>query len=608
MKKLSWELALGARPMSAGRTSFRVWAPRASRVEVKILRHAHAEIFPLQNDAEGYFGSELDGVRPGDLYWYVLDGEKERPDPVSRFQPEGVHGPSGVVDPTAFSWSDGGFRPRSLRELVFYEVHIGTFTPRGTFESAIEKIPYLKKLGINCLEIMPVAQFPGKYNWGYDGVGLFAPQNSYGGPAGLKKLINACHRHGIAICLDVVYNHLGPEGNYLHDFGPYFTNKYHVPWGDAVNFDGAESGPVREHVISNALYWVMEYHVDALRLDAIHGIFDFGARHILEELGARVKEEARKVGREVLIIPESDLNDSRVIRPRAAGGYALDAQWSDDFHHAAHVCLTGERSGYYEDFSSLRDLQKAWEDGFVYDGRYSSFRKRRHGDPVKDLPTQRLVVAIQNHDQVGNRAFGDRLGALLSFEKQKLAAALLLLSPFTPLLFMGEEYGERNPFLYFVDHGDPDLRRAVREGRKAEFASFGWKDTPDPSALKTFLASRLDWTRPTRTPHRHLLSLYRDLIRLRRSFWSGKTPLKIQTHLDEEGSLLAVRYRSGKRKTAALFSFSDEERKIPLPFSGKKFNVILNTNDPRYKGKKVKKKYLKEVPLNSFCAIVGTID
>jgi maltooligosyltrehalose trehalohydrolase len=373
-------------------------------------------------------------------------------------------------------------------------LHVGTFTKDGTFEAIIPHLPYLRDtVGITAIELMPVAEFPGRRNWGYDGVHLFAPQSSYGGPQGMKRLVDACHAAGLAVILDVVYNHLGPEGNYLSDFGPYFTDRYRTPWGSAINYDGPDSDEVRRYVVDNALYWVMEYHIDGLRLDAIHGIFDFSAQHILKDIASAVRAQAQLLGRHVIVIAESDLNDTRVIDSPAVGGYGLDGQWNDDFHHALRVVLTGERKGYYEDFHGLTDLATAVRDGFVYNARYSNYRHRRHGNSSLHCCPSQFVVFSQNHDQIGNRAVGDRLSTQLPWDALKTIRTLVLLSPNIPLLFMGEEYGETTPFQYFIEHGDPDLVEAVRQGRRREFAHFGWKpeEIPDPQDSATFERSRL---------------------------------------------------------------------------------------------------------------------
>jgi len=492
--EIAWQLDLGARMIEADRVRFKVWAPFANIVAVELVGQNRTAI-PMQPASQGYFDVTVEGVGPRVRYRYLLDGKKARPDPASRYQPGGVHGPSAVVDPDSFVWTDIDWPGLPLKDLIIYELHIGTFTREGTFDSVIPHLSYLKEtVGITAIELMPVAQFPGGRNWGYDGVYPYAVQSSYGGPDGLKRLVNACHAKGLAVILDAVYNHLGPEGNYLGEFGPYVTDRYKTPWGAAINYDGPDSDEVRHYVVSNALYWVTEYHIDALRLDAIHGIYDFSATHILKELSLAVHEQAARLNRQILVIAESDLNDARIIDATSCGGYGLDGQWSDDFHHALRVVLTGESRGYYEDFHGLKDLGTALRDGFVYSGQYSGHRRRRHGGSSKQVSPGQLVVFSQNHDQIGNRAVGDRLSMQLPFDALKVAQALVLLSPNIPLLFMGEEYGETAPFQYFIEHGDPDLIEAVRQGRKREFAHFGWKaeDIPDPQNPATFERSRVN--------------------------------------------------------------------------------------------------------------------
>lgn len=514
----TWLLTRGATLRRGGGTRFEVWAPRRQTVDVVVKSAGAESTFRLQPAGGGTFAGEVAQAGPGTDYMYRLDGRTDRPDPVSRHQPHGVHGPSRVVDPMAFDWTDDGWRGVDRSDLIVYELHVGTFAPAGTFDGVSDRLGYLRDMGVTAIELMPVAQFPGTRNWGYDGVHPFAPQNSYGGPAGLKRLVDAAHAAGLAVILDVVYNHLGPEGNYLADFGPYFTDHYHTPWGDAVNFDGPDSDDVRRYFADNACYWVSEFHVDGLRLDAVHAIYDFSARHILGELAAGVHEVAAALDRTVHVIAESDLNDPRLVRPPCRGGYAMDAQWSDDFHHAIHAKLTGEGGGYYRDFGSAGDIAKAFADRFVLDGRYSAYRGRRHGAPAGDVPADRFIVCIQNHDQVGNRAAGERLGRLTSFEARKLAAALCLLSPFIPLLFMGEEWGAEEPFLYFVSHGDADLNRRVGEGRRREFAAFGWEDrVPDPGSAESFNRSRLNWDAARSPEQETLRQLYGDLLRIRRA-------------------------------------------------------------------------------------------
>jgi maltooligosyltrehalose trehalohydrolase len=498
-----------------------------------------------------------------------------------------VHGPSRVVDPRSFRWTDGEWRGIPMSDYVIYELHVGTFTPAGTFDAAIAELPRLQALGITAIEIMPIGEFPGSRNWGYDGVSLYAPQSTYGGPDGLKRLVDAAHAQGLAVILDVVYNHLGPEGNYLDTFGPYFTETYRTPWGRAVNYDGAGSDEVRRFVIDNALYWVTEYHVDGLRLDAVHGIFDFGALHLLQELTRAVHEQAERLGRAVVVIAESDLNDPKLIRRREDGGYGLDAQWSDDFHHAVHATLTGERSGYYADFGDVEMIADALREPFIYAMRYSKSRNRRHGAPSTGIPRERFVVAIQNHDQVGNRAGGDRLSTLVSPEQLRLAAALLLLSPYVPLIFMGEEYGETKPFQYFISHGDAELCDAVRKGRREEFAAFGWADSvPDPLDESTFANSRLDREKLNDPRHAGMLELYRDLIALRTRFrvrGGGASVLGAGSVRYDHG-LITLEYEASEgQRMQAVFNCSDRERMVPLTDAS--WQLVLSSDDDRYAGR-----------------------
>lgn len=509
----------GATSLENGAVAFRVWAPYAKEIKVKLIGQGLPIQVGMETTERHCFEAVIPGVPVGTRYFYQIDGERDRPDPYSRFQPEGVHGPSEVVDPNAFSWSDQGWENIPLEDYILYELHPGTFTHEGTFEAVIPQLNYLKQeLGVTAIEIMPIAQFPGQRNWGYDGVHLFAPQNSYGGPDGLRRLVDACHAAGLAVVLDVVYNHLGHEGNYLREFGPYFTPKYKTPWGDAVNFDDAGSDFVRRYVIDNALSWIQEYHIDALRLDAIHAIYDFSAKHILQEMKEAVEAAARELGRPVYLIAESDLNDPKIIRPPEQGGYGIDAQWSDDFHHSLHTLLTGEQAGYYQDFGRLDQMKQAFREGFVIAGTYSPFRDRIHGSRSDGHSPSQFVVFSQNHDQVGNRILGDRLSTLISFEAQKLAAAAVILSPNLPLLFMGEEYGETAPFQYFTHYQDPALGEAVRKGRREEAIRFGWKgEVPDPQSEETFQRSKLDLTRRFQEPHSRLFAFYQRVIALRKA-------------------------------------------------------------------------------------------
>lgn len=514
----TWRLDIGANLIGPGRVRFRVWAPFAQHVAVELVSQGQT-VVPMQPAPRGYFEAVIEDVDPRARYRYVLDGKTTRPDPASRFQPDGVHGPSAVVDPDSFTWTDGEWRGLPMSSFIIYELHVGTFTKEGTFEGIIPHLAYLRDtVGITAVELMPVAQFPGRRNWGYDGTYPFAVQASYGGPQGLKQLVNACHAAGLAVVLDVVYNHLGPEGNYLGNFGPYFTDHYRTPWGSAINFDGPDSDEVRNYFISNALYWVTEYHIDALRLDAIHGIYDFSASHILKEMSAAVHAQAERQNRRITVIAESDLNDSRIIDQPSKGGYGLDGQWNDDFHHALRVVLTGEQKGYYQDFHGINDLVSAVRDGFVYQGRPSVHRRRRHGNSSRHCRPSQFVVFAQNHDQIGNRAVGDRLSTQLPVDALKVMRAVVVLSPNIPLLFMGEEYGETAPFQYFIEHGDPALIEAVRQGRQREFAHFGWRaeDIPDPQGEGTFERSRLNWDRHDDRQDQ-LLRWTNALIRLRKT-------------------------------------------------------------------------------------------
>ncbi|MDH3443773.1 MAG: malto-oligosyltrehalose trehalohydrolase [Deltaproteobacteria bacterium] len=577
--------SIGSHYLGGDRSFFRLWAPQATSVEVRLV-HPRERIVALDRTQDGFFQAEVDAAPPGTLYFYRLNGEMERPDPASQSQPRGVHGPSEVID-HSFPWEDAGWFGLPLRDYIIYELHVGTVTSEGTFDAVIPYLSELKALGISAVELMPVAQFPGERNWGYDGVHPFAVQFSYGGQTGLKRLVNACHKEGLAAILDVVYNHLGPEGNYLGDFGPYFTDRYKTPWGPALNFDGPESDHVRRYFIDNALYWINEFHFDALRLDAVHAILDHAPYTFLEQLGNSVHDQAKKLNRQVYLFPESAANDSRLIRSRELGGYGLDAQWNDDFHHALRGVLTGERSGYYVDYGNFSQLVKAYREGFVYSGEYSSFRRHRHGTSTRDIPAERFVVFSQNHDQVGNRMLGERLTQLASFEDLKLAAGAVLLAPFIPLLFMGEEYGEEAPFQYFISHGDPDLVEAVRRGRREEFAAFGWEtEAPDPQDEGTYLRARLNHQLKRDGRHRVLWDFYRELIRLRKEL----PPLaRLSKHhceiisLDEQRTLLLRRW-SGEDEALTIFNFSDAQVSFTPPLSGGHWRKALDSSDERWQG------------------------
>ncbi len=582
-----WQLDIGATVLEDGKVRFKVWAPRADGISVRIVSAAETRLISLSREERGYFSAVVDGVRAGDRYLYLLDEGTERPDPASRFQPDGVHGPSQVVDSRSFSWTDGAWKGRPLHEYILYELHVGTYTEEGTFEALIPMLDYLLELGVTAIELMPVAQFPGERNWGYDGVYPFAPQNSYGGPLGLKKLIDACHGRGLAVVLDVVYNHLGPEGNYLHGFGPYFTDRYRTPWGEAVNFDGPYSDEVRRYFFNNALHWVCEYHVDALRLDAVHGIFDFSARHFLKELAAEVHREAESLGREIHVIAESDLNDVRLIEPPDKGGYGLDGQWNDDFHHILHTLLTGEKDGYYQDFSGVGQLAASFRERFVYSGQYSHFRQRCHGNSAAGRPAEQFVVFAQNHDQVGNRMLGERLPSLVSFESLKLAAGAVLLSPYIPLLFMGEEYGEEAPFLYFISHSDPGLVEAVREGRKAEFLSFSSRgDPPDPGSIETYLRSKPDQGQRFSGKNAVLFQFHKTLIALRKNIPALSVPdtNALRVVALEEQKLVQVERWQGDCLVVCLFNFNEQDVAVRFPGNSGRWCKQLDSSDTDWNG------------------------
>jgi maltooligosyltrehalose trehalohydrolase len=566
---------LGASIITQDRCQFRVWAPNARKVELELDQRALFE--PMTPEGDGYFTLTANGVRSGTAYRFRLDGERLRPDPASRLQSDGVHGPSRVVD-LAYDWRDAGWRGVPLSHYVVYELHVGTFSAQGTFAGVVPELARLKALGVTAIEIMPVAQFPGARNWGYDGVFPFAVQHSYGGPQGLQQLVDECHRAGLAVILDVVYNHLGPEGNYLAEFGPYFTDRYKTPWGSAINFDQSDSDDVRRYFIENALQWIEDFHVDALRLDAVHAIIDHSALPFLEELASRVHQRAEELGRRAYLIAESDLNDPRVVAPSELGGLGLDSMWSDDFHHAAHVLLTGEQSGYYADFGKVEHLANAWRTGMSSPGEISPHRRRRHGRPAQLRP-QQCVVCIQNHDQVGNRLLGERSSALIGFEQQKLAAGLLCLSPFIPMLFMGEEYGETAPFLYFVSHGEPELLEAVRRGRAQEFAAFGWqKEADDPGSVDTFRRCVLNHELRSQNPHAALYALHERLLALRARL-GPKAP--DQATAFEAQRLLFV--QRGHRAWMA-FVFSANAAEVSLPVPPGRYRRVLSSTASEWQG------------------------
>lgn len=599
-------MKIGAYYLDYPNCTFTVWAPYSKEVFLNLIA-PQKRVIPLEKTDDGHWTTTVKDLEPETLYYYQLDGGNERPDPASQYQPQGVHGPSQVINQQSFTWSDNSWSGQALEEMIMYELHVGTFTPEGTFEAIIPRLKDLKLLGVNAIELMPIAQFPGdthaeeslKYrNWGYDGVDLFAVQNSYGGPEKLKKLVNACHQEGISVILDVVYNHFGPEGNYVNQFGPYFTHAYNGDWGDAINFDGKYSDSVRNFFIQNALFWLETYHIDALRLDAAQAIYDSSAKHFLKSLAEEVEKTFAQSYKRYLIA-ESDLNDGKLIRPVELGGYALDAQWGDDFHHALYGLLTGEQQGYYQDYGRAEHLAKAYRGNFVYDWQYAPHRKRFHGAPVTDRSPSQFVVCIQNHDQVANCLPGDRLSMRTSFENLKLAAGALILSPSIPLLFMGEEYAEERPFAYFVSHSDRDLIEAVRQGRKKEFADFHLEqEGQDPEAIETFTMCKLQWEKRQEGKHQVIWTFHQTLIQIRRELplLTKSKPvlidevhparLQIDVNSDNEQKLVWWSRWDDSQKVICLMNFNDQQSTFPsiLP-SGSSWQKIINSADEKWLGK-----------------------
>jgi len=563
--------------------TFRVWAPTAKVVEIDIAGQRTS----MQAEGDGWWFGEVSEAGEGTDYAFILDGGEPLPDPRSPWQPDGIHGRSRIVNHATYPWTDQHWQAPPLSSAIVYELHTGTFTREGTFEAAIGKLDHLVELGVTHLELMPVNEFPGARGWGYDGVDLYAPHHAYGGPAGLKKLVDGCHARGLAVLLDVVYNHLGPTGNYLGRFGPYFTKRYATPWGEAINFDDRYSDEVRRFLCDNAVMWLRDYHFDGLRIDAVHAILDTCAVHFLEQLAEQVEALEAELGRRLFLIAESDLNTPRLVQAKEAGGYGLDAQWSDDFHHALHALLTGEREGYYADFGTIAQVAKALRQAYVYDGCYSRYRRRRHGRPAAGLSGHCFLGYLQNHDQVGNRATGQRSSHLMSTGRLKLGAALVLTSPFVPMLFQGEEWGASAPFQYFTNHEDPRLGRAVREGRRSEFAAFGWKpeEVPDPQSVETFNRSKLDWSEIEHEPHTGLLAWHRRMIALRRrcpDLTDGRMD-RVAVRFDEQSRWLTVE----RGCIAVCCNLADEQQVIPLSSAGAQTPLLLSAEAIRIDGKGV---------------------
>jgi maltooligosyltrehalose trehalohydrolase len=544
---------------------FKVWAPDAQKIGVKI----GDATYPMGGPNEhGWWTASVKQAGPGTDYGFVLgDDPKAWPDPRSEWQPDGVHGLSRLYDQTTFAWSDKHWDAMPLARAVIYELHIGTFTPQGTFDSAIERLEYLVELGITHVELMPVAAFPGGYGWGYDGASLFAVTEQYGGPDGLKRLVDACHKRGLAVLLDVVYNHFGPVGNYSGKYGPYITERHHTPWGGAINFEGEGSDEVRRFFCDNALMWMRDYHIDGLRLDAVHEYVDRSAVHFMEQLSSEVKALSKELGRRLVLIAESDLNDPRVVIAAKDGGYGMDAQWSDDFHHSLFTVLMpeGEGKGYYSDFGTFEKLAKALTKNFAQDGSYSNYRRRSHGRPADDLSPHHFLGYIQNHDQIGNRAIGDRVDQTVGIDLAKVAAALVFTAPFIPMIFQGEEFAASTPFLYFADHEDPEMAKAVKNGRRGEFAAFGWnpEDIPDPEDVETFRRSKLEWDEIHQGRHEEMLDWYRKLIQLRRGSVSlnDGSPGHVKARFDERGRLLVME----RGAVAVMCNFGSQVAELAHP-------------------------------------------
>jgi maltooligosyltrehalose trehalohydrolase len=561
-----------------------VWAPFAQDVALRLT--SRQLTIPLITEAPGYWQTTTNQLRPGDTYRFVLNGTTELPDSASLAQPEGVHGPSQAIDVSTFQWTDSAWQNPDLDDYLIYELHTGTFSPEGTFAGIGQRLDYLVELGVNAIEIMPVAQFPGDRNWGYDGVFPYAVQQSYGGAAGLQQLVDAAHERGLAVVLDVVYNHLGPEGNYLPPYGPYFTNRYNTPWGDALNFDDDCSDSVRRYFIENALMWLRDFHIDALRLDAVHAIYDQGSVHILRELREHVDALTAATGRSHYLIIESDQNDTQFIRSLENDGHGMDSQWNDEFHHALRVTAGGERSGYYADYEGILHLAKSYRHAYVYDGQFMPRRAKIVGSSTENHAGRQFVVFSQNHDQVGNRMLGERPGQLVSFAMQKLLAGAVLTSPYLPMLFMGEEWGESNPFLYFVSHSDPALVEAVRRGRKAEFAEFHTtQDAPDPQAEQTFQQSKLQWDLLNQEPHQTLFRYYKTLLALRKESVlrvTDRTSLTVVVDADQQ--TLVLHRKQDQLRVICLMNFGKTAQSLTMPAHDLPWRNVFDSADPIWLG------------------------
>lgn len=592
--QIVWRLGLGADVLKDG-VRFRVWAPKRKRVDVVI--ETENTIVPLEAEAEGYFSAVVPSVRPGALYRYRVDGDQTYPDPCSRFQPEGPHGPSMAVDPEAYTWRDAQWPGVAMAGQVIYELHVGTFTREGTFDAAARELPELKQLGVTLLEIMPVAEFPGRWNWGYDGVDLYAPSHTYGDPEAFKRFVDAAHAQGLGVILDVVYNHLGPDGNYLGVYSnDYFTERYETDWGEAINYDGPNSKPVREFFLRNACYWIAEFHLDGLRLDATQNIYDRSPRHILAELSQRVREVAKP--RKVVLVGENEPQTVSYAAPIEKGGYSFDALWNDDFHHSARVALTGRNEAYYTDYrGQAQELISSVKRGFLFQGQYYQWQEKPRGTAVTSEPASVFVFFTQNHDQVANSLHGARIHALTSPARYRALMALMLLAPETPLLFMGQEFGASNPFLFFADHGEQKLSSSVYQGRKkflAQFPSYASAEAqariPNPCDLSTFERSKLDFSE--RASHAPIYLFHKDLLRLRREdpVVSAQARERIDGAVLGPGALV-LRYfgEAGDDRLLVVNLGPDLEYKptpepLLAPTRGGSWRLVWSSDDPRYGG------------------------
>ncbi|MCF0069192.1 malto-oligosyltrehalose trehalohydrolase [Dyadobacter sp. CY261] len=614
---MSYESLMQQRPgvtfSEQGEAQVLVWASKAEKVQMEF--GGSAQPLDLEKGEYGFWTLETGKLLPGDRYSFLIDGQGPYPDPATLHQPDDVHGPSEAFDLQKFEWTDQDWKNPSMKDYIIYELHVGTFTDQGSLDAIRAKLDYLVQLGINAIEIMPLSQFAGNRNWGYDGVFPYSVQNSYGGPAALQRLVNACHAKGIAVVLDMVYNHLGPEGNILGTFGHYFTDKYHTPWGDAINFDDQWSDAVRHYFLQNTLMWFRDFHIDGLRLDAVHAIKDFGPKHILREIRESVDALSQETGREHYLIVEMDLNDTRFVDPIEKNGYGMHAQWIDEFHHALRVSSGQERSGYYSDFDGVVALAKSFRDAYVFDGIYSEHRKRKFGMKADGIPGHQFIVFSQNHDHVGNRMLGERTSQLVSFEMQKLLAGAVFISPFVPLLFMGEEWSETNPFQYFVSHTDPELAEAVRKGRKSEFAAFHLEgEAPDPVAAETFENSKIQWNLPDQEPHQSMFRYYQKWIALRKTEpvlkECDRTGLSVEVF--EENKLIIVQRVWEQQHLVAFLNFSKSSQNASLPSEHSAWQKLIASSDPIWNGSQELSERLDEgaltVPAESITVYTNIIN